>query len=46
VTQDMAEGRSAGVTGTPAFFVNGVLISGARPQEDFFALIDAELGRN
>jgi protein-disulfide isomerase len=31
--------------GTPAFFVNGILISGAKPAEDFYRLIDAELAR-
>ena len=46
VAQDLADGRAAGVTGTPAFFVNGVLLSGARPKEAFFELIDAELARN
>jgi protein-disulfide isomerase len=36
-------GEEAGVTGTPAFFVNGVLISGAQPLEAFKTVIDAEL---
>jgi protein-disulfide isomerase len=31
--------------GTPAFFVNGVLISGAKPADEFYRLIDAELAR-
>jgi len=31
--------------GTPAFFVNGILVSGAKPAEDFYKLIDAELAR-
>jgi protein-disulfide isomerase len=31
--------------GTPAFFVNGILLSGAKPAEEFFRLIDAELAR-
>jgi len=31
--------------GTPAFFVNGILLSGAKPIEDFVRLIDAELAR-
>ncbi|MGI9589787.1 MAG: thioredoxin domain-containing protein [Myxococcota bacterium] len=46
VARDLADGRAAGVTGTPAFFVNGVMLSGARPKEAFFELIDAELARN
>jgi protein-disulfide isomerase len=31
--------------GTPAFFVNGILLSGARPVEEFYRVIDAELAR-
>ena len=31
--------------GTPAFFVNGVLLSGAKPADEFYRLIDAELAR-
>jgi protein-disulfide isomerase len=34
-----------GISGTPAFLVNGLLLSGARPAEDFYRLIDAELAR-
>lgn len=36
-------GEEAGVTGTPAFFVNGRLISGAQPLDAFKAVIDEEL---
>ncbi len=36
-------GEEAGVSGTPAFFVNGMMIQGAQPYESFKALIDAEL---
>jgi protein-disulfide isomerase len=43
VAKGIVEARAAGVTGTPAFFVNGILISGARPFEDFKKLIDSEL---
>ena len=45
VDRDLQAGREAGVTGTPAFFVNGVLISGSKPAEEFFELIDSELAR-
>jgi len=38
-------GAEAGVNGTPAFFVNGVLISGAQPFEAFKEVIDAELAQ-
>ena len=34
-----------GVSGTPAFFVNGRFLSGAQPFESFKELIDAELAR-
>ena len=45
VSQGLAQGRSAGVNGTPAFFVNGILLSGARPFSDFKRIIDSELAR-
>ncbi|HEU4383664.1 MAG TPA: thioredoxin domain-containing protein [Anaeromyxobacteraceae bacterium] len=38
-------GDEAGVSGTPAFFVNGVLLSGAQPFEAFKPLVDAELAK-
>ncbi len=37
------QGESLGVSGTPAYFVNGRMLSGARPLEDFSQVIDAEL---
>lgn len=43
VETDLAEGRSAGVTGTPAFFVNGIVLKGAQPVDEFVRIIDAEL---
>ena len=39
------EGMAAGVTGTPSFFVNGRMIVGAKPIEEFKAMIDEELAR-
>lgn len=45
VRADQADGAKAGVSGTPAFFINGVPLSGARPLEDFARIIDAELAR-
>ena len=45
VDVDAAAAQGAGVTGTPAFFVNGRLLSGSRPAEEFYKIIDAELGR-
>ncbi len=43
--KDFTDGVSYGVSGTPAFFVNGVLISGAAPFKDFEGLINSELKR-
>lgn len=45
VQADMDEGQKAGVTGTPAFLINGRKISGAQPFENFKAVIDDELKR-
>lgn len=45
VTQDMADGTAAGVSGTPAFFINGTPVVGAQPYESFKALIDQELAQ-
>jgi protein-disulfide isomerase len=45
VQADLAEGQSIGVSGTPAFFINGRKLSGAQPFENFKAVIDDELQR-
>jgi protein-disulfide isomerase len=45
VEAESNEARSMGISGTPAFLINGLLLSGARPAEDFYRLIDAELAR-
>ncbi|MBI4411692.1 MAG: thioredoxin domain-containing protein [Deltaproteobacteria bacterium] len=45
VDKDLNDGIAAGVSGTPAYFVNGMLISGAQPFERFKELIDEELER-
>ena len=45
VQEDMRAGSVAGVSGTPAMFVNGRLISGAVPYEDVAKVIDEELER-
>ena len=42
VQKDFADGSAGGVTGTPAFFVNGKKLSGAQPFASFQAAIDAE----
>ena len=43
VDADMAAGQKVGVSGTPAFFINGVNISGAQPFAEFDKVIKAEL---
>ncbi len=39
------EGMAAGVTGTPSFFVNGRMLVGAKPIEEFKAIIDEEIAK-
>lgn len=44
VRKDFVDGAAVGVSGTPAFFVNGKLVSGALPYDKFFKpIFDAEL---
>jgi protein-disulfide isomerase len=43
--KDLADGNKYGVTGTPAFFINGRFLNGAVPIEKFTAIIDEELER-
>jgi protein-disulfide isomerase len=43
IQRDVNEGRRLGITGTPAFFINGRPISGAQPLETFARVIDDEL---
>jgi protein-disulfide isomerase len=43
VQKDSQDARAYGVTGTPAFFVNGQLVSGAQPFSVFQQVIDAAL---
>jgi protein-disulfide isomerase len=45
VAEDIAAARAQGISGTPAFFVNGRLLSGAQPFERFRQVIDDELRR-
>ena len=46
IKEDIAEGNRIGVSGTPAFFINGRQISGAQPLEAFTRVIDDELTRS
>jgi protein-disulfide isomerase len=43
VTFDLSDARATGANGTPAFLVNGRLMSGAQPIDVFQSVIDAEL---
>jgi protein-disulfide isomerase len=45
VEADLQAARAVGITGTPAFVVNGVLLSGAQPPEEFYEIIDAALAK-
>jgi protein-disulfide isomerase len=46
IDKDMADASSVGVTGTPAFFINGRMLSGAQPFEKFKEVIDEELAHS
>jgi len=43
IQNDVEAGVRSGVNGTPGFFINGVLLSGAQPAAAFEQLIDSEL---
>ena len=45
VQQDLDAGRAAGVTGTPAFFINGIALKGARDADSLSRVVDSELAR-
>ena len=45
VEADIKMGNDAGVNGTPAFYINGRMISGAQPFEAFKKIIDEEIER-
>ena len=46
IDADIAAGSDVGVSGTPAFFINGRMISGAQPFEKFKEIIDSEIARS
>jgi len=46
VQHDFQDGQKYGVTGTPTFFINGIMIVGARGVESFSEIIDRELDRS
>lgn len=43
VADELAAGQKSGVTGTPATFVNGMMVAGAQPYTTFQSLIDQEI---
>jgi protein-disulfide isomerase len=43
IDADMELGKKAGVQGTPAFFINGIFLSGAQPVEKFSEIIDDQV---
>jgi protein-disulfide isomerase len=43
IQADFEDGVKLGVNGTPAFFVNGIMLSGAQPFSAFKEIIDREL---
>lgn len=43
IRKDQADVSAVGTSGTPAFYINGRFLSGARPVEQFKALVDEEL---
>lgn len=45
VQKDLRDGSSYGVSGTPAFFINGIKIVGAQPFSVFKQIIDSELSK-
>ena len=45
IEADVKAADAAGVSGTPAFFINGRTLTGAQPFEAFKRIIDEELKR-
>jgi len=45
IKKDMAQGSAAGANGTPTFFINGKLISGALPFDSFKQIIDEQIAK-
>jgi len=43
IDSDIQDGQKVGVSGTPAFFINGIFVSGALPLENFDEIIQKEL---
>lgn len=45
IEENIQSGAKYGVNGTPAFFINGKKLSGARSYEDFKQIIDSDLSK-
>ena len=43
IDQDVVDGQNYGVSGTPSFFINGYLLVGAQPYEEFEKMIEEQL---
>ncbi len=43
IQQSVKKGQHSGVSGTPAFFINGIMLTGAQPFEAFQELVKREL---
>ena len=43
IEKDFEDGAAAGVSGTPAFFINGIFLNGAQPLDQFEVIIKREL---
>lgn len=46
IQKEISKGNQAGVQGTPAVFINGELISGAQPYENFDRIVKQELAKS
>ncbi|MBF0424862.1 MAG: thioredoxin domain-containing protein [Magnetococcales bacterium] len=45
VQGDVTDGENLGISGTPAFFINGIPLVGARPFSEYRRIIDEELAK-
>jgi protein-disulfide isomerase len=45
VDEDVKTAALVGVSGTPTFFINGIMVVGAQPEEEFIKIINSELER-
>jgi protein-disulfide isomerase len=43
IEQDLQDGTQAGVNGTPGFFINGVMVTGAQPLAVFEKVVEEEM---